>query len=263
MIPGARELRQVTSGHVPLTVYAAKVTKTPASPDDLLEIALLNTQDQGSLASEQAPWPAKDTLPVRDDLCLVAIDDTGRPWVVGWDEPAWGTTDVGTATGATTGDVKSTAVPTTAGSEPAGWLLCDGRAVSRSTFVALFAAIGTAYGPGNGSTTFNLPDLRGRAPIGAGTGSGLTARALADTPGAETHTHTVKSDIGTRVSDDSTGIIAPDGSNPDSSSDGTSGGNFLNVGFPAAAVTTNRRKTTTSGGSAMQPSLALHYLVKT
>jgi len=45
---------------------------------------------------------------------------------------------------------------------PTGWLLCDGSAVSRTTYATLFAAIGVAYGSGDGSTTFNLPDFRGR-----------------------------------------------------------------------------------------------------
>ena len=49
---------------------------------------------------------------------------------------------------------------------PTGWLLCDGAAVSRTTYAALFAVIGTAYGAGNGSTTFNVPDLKGRTPVG-------------------------------------------------------------------------------------------------
>jgi long-subunit fatty acid transport protein len=53
---------------------------------------------------------------------------------------------------------------------PTGWLLCQGQAVSRTANAALFAAIGTTWGAGDGSTTFNVPDLRGRAPIGAGTG---------------------------------------------------------------------------------------------
>lgn len=44
---------------------------------------------------------------------------------------------------------------------PTGWLICDGSAVSRTTYAALFAACGTFYGAGNGSTTFNIPDLRG------------------------------------------------------------------------------------------------------
>jgi microcystin-dependent protein len=55
------------------------------------------------------------------------------------------------------------------------WLLCDGTAVSRTTYADLFAAIGTAYGVGDGSTTFNIPDMRGAAPGGAGTSTGYTA----------------------------------------------------------------------------------------
>jgi len=60
---------------------------------------------------------------------------------------------------------------------PDGWLLCDGSAVSRDTYAGLFAAIGTSYGSGDGSTSFNLPDyrwtfLRGRGPAISVTGSG-------------------------------------------------------------------------------------------
>ena len=51
---------------------------------------------------------------------------------------------------------------------PTGWLLCDGRAVSRTDFADLFAVIGTAYGSGDGSTTFNIPDMREAVPKGAG-----------------------------------------------------------------------------------------------
>ena len=52
-----------------------------------------------------------------------------------------------------------------------GWLLCNGQAVSRTTYSALFEAIGTTYGAGDGSTTFNVPDLRGEFLRGAGTNS--------------------------------------------------------------------------------------------
>lgn len=51
---------------------------------------------------------------------------------------------------------------------PAGYLLCNGQAVSRTTYSELFAAIGTAFGEGDGSTTFNVPDLRETVPVGAG-----------------------------------------------------------------------------------------------
>lgn len=53
-----------------------------------------------------------------------------------------------------------------------GWLECNGAAVSRGTYAALFAKIGTAFGPGDGSTTFNLPDLHGRTPYGAAGAAG-------------------------------------------------------------------------------------------
>lgn len=51
---------------------------------------------------------------------------------------------------------------------PANWLLCDGSAVSRETYAALFAVIGTRYGAGDGSTTFNIPDFRETTPKGVG-----------------------------------------------------------------------------------------------
>lgn len=57
---------------------------------------------------------------------------------------------------------------------PDYWLLCDGAAVSRTTYADLFAIIGTTWGVGNGSTTFNLPDFREAAPVGAGTYSAVT-----------------------------------------------------------------------------------------
>ena len=95
---------------------------------------------------------------------------------------------------------------------PAGWLLCYGQAVSRATYALLFAAIGTVYGAGDGTTTFNLPDLRGRVLAGKDNMGGVSANRLTgyggfdgDTPGAvggtesvvltlanlASHTHTV------------------------------------------------------------------------
>ena len=53
-----------------------------------------------------------------------------------------------------------------AGSPPTGWLLCDGTAVSRSTYSTLFGIVGTFYGVGDNSTTFNLPNLKGKVPVG-------------------------------------------------------------------------------------------------
>jgi microcystin-dependent protein len=71
---------------------------------------------------------------------------------------------------------------------PSGYLLCDGAAVSRTTYAALYSLVGNLYGSGDGSTTFNVPDLRGRVAMGAGQGAGLENRVLANTHGTETHT---------------------------------------------------------------------------
>ena len=74
-------------------------------------------------------------------------------------------------------------IPYAGSSAPDGWLLCDGSAVSRTTYANLYAAIGTAFGAGNGSTTFTLPDLRGR--VAAMRGSG---QSVGDTAGADSKT---------------------------------------------------------------------------
>lgn len=73
---------------------------------------------------------------------------------------------------------------------PTGWLDCNGDLVSRTTYADLFTAIGTTYGAGDGSTTFQLPDARGRTIVGQGTGTSLSARALGATGGEESHTLT-------------------------------------------------------------------------
>jgi microcystin-dependent protein len=87
-------------------------------------------------------------------------------------------------------------------SAPSGWLLCGGQVVSRTQYSGLFLTIGTTYGSGDGSTTFALPDLRGRTIAGeddmGGTaanrlttgGAGINGIALGATGGAETHTLT-------------------------------------------------------------------------
>lgn len=100
-------------------------------------------------------------------------------------------------------------MPYAGSTSPEGWLLCDGRStgILRTNYANLFAVIGTTYGSGDGSTTFNLPDMRSRMPIGAGAGTGLTTRALSATGGTEsiviasgnlpTHTHGLNNHIHT------------------------------------------------------------------
>lgn len=78
---------------------------------------------------------------------------------------------------------------------PTGWLLCYGQAVSRTTYADLFTVIGTAFGTGDGATTFNLPDCRGRVGAGkdnmGGTSAArlntLSSTTLGATGGSQTH----------------------------------------------------------------------------
>ena len=93
-------------------------------------------------------------------------------------------------------------VPFAGSSSPAGWQLCYGQAISRTTYAGLFSSIGTTYGSGDGSTTFNVPELRGRVVAGeddmGGTaasrltagGSGIIGTTLGATGGTQTHTLT-------------------------------------------------------------------------
>lgn len=75
------------------------------------------------------------------------------------------------------------------GSAPTGFLLCQGQEVSRTTYATLFSKIGTTFGAGNGTTTFNVPDLRGRVPVGVDEGAGrLSANnALGNAAGEQSH----------------------------------------------------------------------------
>ena len=81
--------------------------------------------------------------------------------------------------GVGTGDIKMSARTVA----PSGWLLCDGRLVSRTVFADLFAAIGVAYGAGDGNTTFAIPDYRNVFPVGAASLGATGARGGAASVG--------------------------------------------------------------------------------
>jgi len=138
---------------------------------------------------------------------------------------------------------------------PTGWLLCDGSAVSRTAYTDLFSAIGTTYGTGNGTTTFNLPDLRGRAPIGAGTGDApsATAHPLGQKMGEEAHTLTV-AEMPAHTHSISAGKYG--------AQNNISGGGSIAAGLG----TQDPVASSTGGGGAhnnVQPSLAINFIIKT
>lgn len=144
-------------------------------------------------------------------------------------------------------------------SAPTGWLACYGQAVSRATYAALYAAIGDTWGAGNGSTTFNLPDLRGRVRAGwdnmggssanrltnpASTINGLDGDTFAATGGHETHsltgvqngphTHTIP----ITYTNNGTNASNPGASNASSSTGSSGSGDGHNNVQPTAIVLT-------------------------
>jgi microcystin-dependent protein len=130
-----------------------------------------------------------------------------------------------------------------ANAAPAGWLECDGAQVSRTTYAGLFAAIGTVFGIGDGSTTFNVPDLRGEFVRGWDNGRSIDpARAFGSAQGDEfkSHTHSV----------------TPPAANDDSSSGLTTTGT-------GGAETITPYNTAATGGSETRPrNIALMFIIK-
>ena len=119
-----------------------------------------------------------------------------------------------------------TIAPFGGGSVPQGWLICDGTTISRNTYSALFSAVGTVHGQGDGSTTFHLPDYRGRflrgadnmgtvaagrdpgGRIAANTGgaTGVTVGSVQDSDN-KTHNHRVRGSGSTQALSQSRGFV--------------------------------------------------------
>lgn len=110
------------------------------------------------------------------------------------------------------------ALPYTGSSAPTGWLICNGAAISRTTYSELFAILGVTYGAGDGSTTFNIPDLRNRIPAGVGNMSlGVTSATTLNSSGQTTsgtgggHDHTnVTTTVAASAKDSSTTDVLTD-----------------------------------------------------
>jgi microcystin-dependent protein len=166
---------------------------------------------------------------------------------------------------ATTAFVQNNSIPTgglmmwPTASAPTGYLLCNGTAVSRTTYAALFAVIGTTFGVGDNSTTFNLPNYTNRVPVGAG---GLYATAA--TGGSKdaivvSHTHTATvTDPG---HSHQTGSTTTDTGFNSARSTGTSG---VATSTATTGITVGISTTGSSGTDAnMPPYLAINYIIKT
>lgn len=176
------------------TCFSDLASATPALTDELAISDVSLTPDN------MRKCTINDLLKLVNSLTADTSPDVNADFLLAYDTSAGDVKKVkpiyvGAPTGAVI-DYAGTSAPT-------GWLFCYGQAISRTTYADLFTALGTTYGVGDGSTTFNLPDLRGRVVAGkddmggssanrltdAGTGS-LDGDVLGDSGGEETHTLT-------------------------------------------------------------------------
>jgi microcystin-dependent protein len=228
---------------------------TPAQTDTAISTAISNLVDS-----------APSVLDTLNELSSALNDD-----------PNFSTT----VTNALAALVPSGTVSQTArATAPTGYLLCDGSAISRTTYSSLFDAIGTAYGVGNGSTTFNIPNLKGRVPVGFDS-SQTEFDTLGESGGAKTvaiteaqmpsHSHTGTTSTGGNHShtlNDSylQGIPASGGGSRVIAGDQQHSG-WSDTRYVQAAGDHNHSFTTSSAGSGqahnnLQPYVVLNYMIK-
>lgn len=240
-------------------VYAVNIANPNATPTPTLNLSAMGAKTIKRRGGIQV------AVGDVNGLCMFAYDGTDMIIMnpAGGDEPP--------------GTVAMTARATA----PTGWLLIDGpTTASRTTDVALFTAIGTTYGVGDGATTFNLPPMSGRSPVGAGAGTGLTARAAAAVGGEETHvntlaesaahTHAVTGTTGGQSADHTHSYVQPSGQvaaygtggDPavNNSGGGTTGGSSVDHTHALTGTTDSK-----GGGGAhntMHPFLVMPFMIK-
>lgn len=144
---------------------------------------------------------------------------------------------------------------------PENWLLCDGSLVSRTTYQDLFNVIGTSYGAGDGFTTFNLPDLRGKVSVGKS--SDTEFDTLGETGGEKTHNHVLGTSAYAKIIDDGQGKLYMK----------STGGrtwehnSYMPLGGNATYGTGNQSygvdlAGTTNNSSSLQPYIVTNYIIK-
>lgn len=144
-----------------------------------------------------------------------------------------------------------TVLPNASPIVPELWLICDGSAISRTTYADLFNAIGTTYGTGDGSTTFNLPNLKGKIPVGYDAND-TDFNTVGKTGGEKTHTLTVNEMPSHSHSSIVNGVKWVSGGNTEVSD--KSGG----YGLPSGTTGS------TGGGQAhniIQPYITMNYII--
>ncbi|WP_417813494.1 phage tail protein [Thalassospira alkalitolerans] len=157
---------------------------------------------------------------------------------------------------------------------PQGYLLCNGAEVSTTDYANLFAKIGTTFGQASEEGLFKLPDLRGRVPVGAGLGNGLTDRTLGTVDGEEAHQLTVAE----MPNHNHGGVTTTNGNHSHSAASGTpSPGRLIDIpdqsflrytggGSSTGAAGNHAHDISAQGGDQphnnMQPFVVLNYIIK-
>lgn len=162
---------------------------------------------------------------------------------------------------------------------PIGWLLCYGQAISRALYAKLFGVIDTTFGIGDGSTTFNVPDFRGRIPLGKDNMGGASANrvtsaqadAIGGAAGDETlaaHVHTGPSHVHTGPAHVHTTPVETNGGSIGHTGDIGDGNSVpINTGSSGTGNTgaggTGNTGSTGAGSNNMTPYLTMNYIIKT
>jgi microcystin-dependent protein len=266
-----------------LTVSDISEITASAAELNILDGATLSTSElnyvdgvtssiQTQIDAKLATATASSTYETITNVNLKA--DIASPTFTGVPSAPTANSTTNTTQVATTAFVQTVALPSgslmmwPAAAAPTGWLLCNGSAVSRTAYAALFAIIGTTYGIGDGSTTFNLPNYTNRVPVGA---AGLYA--LGVTGGSKdatvvSHTHTASTAINetphshnfTRynLTNINTGGFGSDSVRAGSQTDTTSS---QSTGITATTTVASAGSSGTDAN--MQPYLAINFIIKT
>ncbi len=190
------------SARVDVAVNGTEPLISMSNPDNQVTM-FLSGGDAGAGATmslRNGLVPTQETITLDGGLGRIKTNEFEMPTgastgkVLTSDANGVGTWQSAPGTGNLTGEVRMWAGPIA--TIPSGWLLCDGAQVARTTYSALFSAIGTIYGSGDGSTTFNLPDFRDRSPMGVtqddnGVPKTNVSGMLTQAGGEPTHTMTL------------------------------------------------------------------------
>jgi microcystin-dependent protein len=258
------------------TAGAALIDDADASAQrTTLGLGTISTQNANAVSITGGSIAGITDLALADGGTGASLADPNANAVLGWNDTAnvmgFFTAGTGITINATSNTISSTVtsdipvasvIPYAGTSAPTGWLLCFGQAVSRATYASLFAVVSTTYGVGDGSTTFNLPDLRGRVVAGEDDMGGTSANRLTNQSGgvdgdvlgaaggSETHTLTTA-----QLAAHTHQLLGLNN---------TSGSARTTI----ASVTTGDSVNTESAGSGtahnnVQPTFILNYIIKT